>query len=54
MVTPFLSDKVLSTERIILTENDNIISNDNKATNIMNTFFCNTVKTFLEIFLIQF
>ena len=39
-VTPFLSDKVLSTERI---ENDKIINNDNETANIMNTFFSNIV-----------
>ena len=36
-VTPFLSDKILSIERINLAENDKIINN----ANIMNTFFSN-------------
>ena len=38
-VTPFLSDKVLSTERVTLIENDKIINNDSETANIMNTFF---------------
>ena len=42
-VTPFLSDKVLSTERITLIENDKIINDDNETANIMNTFFSNIV-----------
>ena len=42
-VTPFLPDKVLSTERITLIENDKIINNDNEEANIMNTFFSNIV-----------
>ena len=31
IVTPFLLDKVLSTERITFTENDKIINNDNET-----------------------
>ena len=42
-VTPFLSDKVLSIERITLIENDKIINDDNETANIMNTIFSNTV-----------
>ena len=42
-VTPFLSDKVLSAERITLVENDKIINNDNETANIMNTFYSNRV-----------
>ena len=38
-VTPFLSDKVLSTKKITLTENDKIIKNDSEIASIMNTFF---------------
>ena len=38
-VTPFLSDRVLSTERITLIENDKLINNDSETANIMNTFF---------------
>ena len=65
MVTPFLSDKDLSIERITLIENDKIINNDNMTANIMNTFFSDivTISMFLNImnmkafskkFLIQF
>ena len=43
IVTPFLLDKVLSTERINLIENDKIINNDNDTANLMNTFFFNIV-----------
>ena len=43
MVTPLLSDKLLSTERITLLENDKIINNDSKTANIINTFFSNVV-----------
>ena len=43
MVTPFLSDKDLSIERITLIENDKIINNDNETANIMNTFFSDIV-----------
>ena len=32
---PFLSDNVLSTERITLIENDKIINNDNETANVM-------------------
>ena len=38
-VTPFLSDKVLSTERITLIENDRIINNDNGTANIRHIIF---------------
>ena len=41
--SPFLSDKVLSTERITLIENDKVINNYNKKANIMNTFSSNIV-----------
>ena len=43
IVTPFLLDKLLSTERINLIENDKIINNDNDTANLMNTFFFNIV-----------
>ena len=42
-VTPFLSDKVLSTERITLLENDIIINNDSETANITNTLSSNIV-----------
>ena len=37
------SDKVLSTERITLIEDDKIINDDDEIANIMNTFFSNIV-----------
>ena len=40
---PFLSDKVLSTERITLIENDKIINNDNGTANIMHIIFSTIV-----------
>ena len=39
----FVSDKVLSTERITLIENDKVINSDNETANVMNTFFSNIV-----------
>ena len=42
-VTPFLSGKVSSTERITLIENDKNINNHNETANIINTFFSNIV-----------
>ena len=42
-VTPFLSDKVLSTERITLIENDRIINIDNGIANIMHIIFSTIV-----------
>ena len=56
-VTPFLSDKVLSTEIIALsendkvinsnnetaTENDKVMNNNNETANLINTFFSNIV-----------
>ena len=43
MVTPFLSDKVLSTEKITFIEKYKIINNDNEIANVMNAFFSNIV-----------
>ena len=40
-VTLFLSEKVLSIDRITLKENDEIVNYDRKAANIMNTCFYN-------------
>ena len=37
MVIPFFSDKVLSTERQTLIENDKIINNNRETANIINT-----------------
>ena len=42
-VNLFVSDKVLSTERITLIENDKVINSDNETANVMNTFFSNIV-----------
>ena len=35
-VTSFTSDKFLSTKRLTLVENDEIINNDSEAANVMN------------------
>ena len=40
---PFLSDKVTSTQKITLTENDKIVNNDNDTARVLNTFFSNIV-----------
>ena len=48
-ITPFLSDKVLPTERITLIENDKIVNNDNETDNIMNTFFSNISNTVINL-----
>ena len=42
-VKPFLSDKVTSTQKITLTENDKIVNNDNDTARVLNTFFSNIV-----------
>ena len=36
-----MSDKILSTKRITLIQNDKIATNDNETANLMNTFFSN-------------
>ena len=43
-VKPFLSDKVKSSEAIILVDNKNIKSNENEMANTFNDFFSNIVK----------
>ena len=43
-IKPFLSDKVKSREAIILVDNENIKSNENKMANIFNDFFSYIVK----------
>ena len=45
---PFLSDKKVSKEHILLVENDEIISEDSKIAESLNSFFSNIVKN-LEI-----
>ena len=42
-VKPFLSDKCPLDEKIIIVENDEIISNDKEVAEVLNTFFSNTV-----------
>ena len=44
-VTPLFSNKIKSKERIILIENENIISNDKHVAQTFNEFFTNVVKT---------
>ena len=43
-VKPFFSDKVKSREAIILVDNENAISNENKMANTFNDFLLNIVK----------
>ena len=43
-VKPFLSDKIVSKEQILLVENDEIISEDNKIAESLNSFFSNIAK----------
>ena len=43
-VKPFFSDKVKSREAIILVNNENTISNENKMANTFNNFLLNIVK----------
>ena len=43
-VKPFLSDKIVSKEQILLVENDEIISEDSKIAESLNSFFSNIVK----------
>ena len=43
IVKPFLLDKVTSTQKITLTENDKIVKNDNDTARVLNTFFSNIV-----------
>ena len=43
-VKPFLSDKVISTEKITLIENDTIVKIDNDTIRALNTFFSNIVR----------
>ena len=40
-VKPFLSDKIVSKEQILLVENDEIISEDSKIAESLNSFFSN-------------
>ena len=41
---PFLLDKIVSMEQILLVENDEIISKDRKIAEPLNSFFSNIVK----------
>ena len=41
---PFLSDKIVSKEQILLVENDEIISEDSKIVESLNSFFSNIIK----------
>ena len=43
-VKPLLSDKVTSTQKIILIDNDKIVKNDDETARVLNTFFSNIVK----------
>ena len=47
-IKPFLSDKIMSTERITLIDNGDIVSTEQDAAHVLNTFFSNIV-TYLEI-----
>ena len=41
---PILSDKIVSKEQILLVENDEIISEDSKIAESLNSFFSNIVE----------
>ena len=41
---PFLLDKIVSKEQILLVENEEIISEDSKIAESLNSFFSNIVK----------
>ena len=43
IVKPFFSDKVTSSEKITLIEEDEIIENDSDTARVLNTFFSNIV-----------
>ena len=45
MTKPLFSEKSKSNKKIILLENDNIISEDPKVAEIFNDFFAKTVET---------
>ena len=47
-IKPFLSEKTKSREKITLTENENLVSDDPEVANCLNNFFSNIVKN-LEI-----
>ena len=40
-VKPFLSDKLTSTQKIILIDNDKIVKSNDDAARLLNTFFSN-------------
>ena len=42
-VKPFLSDKIISKEKITLIEENEIVSNDEDSTQVLSTFFSNIV-----------
>ena len=44
-IKPMLSNKSVSNEKIILVENQKILSNDNDIAKVLNDFFSNIVKT---------
>ena len=42
-VKPFLSDKIVSTERITLIDNGEVVATEQDTSNVLNTFFSNIV-----------
>ena len=42
---PFLSEKIVSTEKISLTDSDDIFSSDHETVRVLNTFFSNVVSS---------
>ena len=42
-VKPFLADKVTSTQKVTLVDNDNIVKNNDGTTRVLKTFFSNFV-----------
>ena len=43
VVKPVLSNKVVSNEKITLSEQDNIVENDQKAATVLNNFLSNII-----------
>ena len=42
-IKPFLSDKIMSTERITLIDNGEVVANEQDTANVLNTFFSHIV-----------
>ena len=52
-VKPFLSDKVTSTQKITLIDNDKIVKNDDDTARVLNTSFSNILRSLISIIAIH-